>query len=270
MRFRAASIVIAALALGTPTVTFAADDKPATDQPADTKPAADKPPTDQPPATPPAGPRGGGIGRGGFGGGGGAGRGGPGGFGGGGGAGAPGGPGAQGPFGRFVPTIMRAQAQDALDEITQLLGELNLAPDFTLSAEQKQTIQTARDEFKKQMDQWRADHEEELKKLEDEMAQARAAMGQGAGAGQPANNRQNLQQIAQARQELTDSAPRSEETIVQIKGTLTTDQLKKLQVKETDRRAENEKLRQQIRGDKAAQAHPPGKPQGKERIEKVI
>jgi hypothetical protein len=140
---------------------------------------------------------------------------------------------------------MRAQAQDPLDEIIQLLGELNLAPDFTLSAEQKQTIQTARDEFKKQMDQWRADHAEELKKLEDEMAQARAAIAQNAAAGQP-NTRQNLQQVAQARQELNDTAPRADETIVQIKGALTTEQLKKLQAKEADRQAENEKLRQQI------------------------
>ena len=247
MKFRAASIVIVALALSSPTLPLAADDKPTTDKPADTKPAADKPPTDQPPATPPTGPRGGGFGRGGFGGGGGAGRGGPGGFGGGGGgAGGPGGgPGAPGAFGRFGPTIMRAQAQDPLDEIIQLLGELNLGPDFTLSAEQKQSIQTARDEYKKQMDHWRTDHEEELKKLEDEMTQARAAIAQNAAAGQP-NTRQNLQQIAQARQELTDTAPRSDETIVQIKGTLTTDQLKRLQAKETDRQAENEKLRQQI------------------------
>ena len=253
MKLRAASILIAALALGAPAVTFAAaDDKPANDKPADTKPAADNPPANQPPVTPPGGPRGGGggggFGRGGFGGGG---RGGPGGFGGGGGAGGPGGigggAGTQGPMGRFAPQIIRAQAQDSLDEIVQLLGELNLGPDFTLSAEQKQAIQAARDEYKKQMDQWRTEHEEELKKLDDEMTQARAAIAQNnAAGGQPANNRQNLQKIAQARQELADTAPKSDETIVQIKGTLTTDQLKRLQAKEADRQAENEKLRQQI------------------------
>jgi hypothetical protein len=57
--------------------------------------------------------------------------------------------------------------RDMLSPLIMILGELNLAPDFNLSPEQKQKIQTIRDDFKGAMDAFRKDHADELKQLDD-------------------------------------------------------------------------------------------------------
>jgi hypothetical protein len=235
MKLHLASLVVFGLCLFGSAWTFAADDpKPATD-----KPAADKP------ATPAPNPGGGGGGaggpggrRGGFGGGGpgGGGLGGGGGFGGAFGGG-PGGP------GRGI-----ALNRDPLDELLALLGDLNLAPDFTLSTDQKAKIQTIRNDFKKLQDTWRTDHEADLKKIQDEMAALRGAGGGGGGggAGGAQVSPEKMQEIFAARQELMDSAPKSDEAVIEIKGLLATEQLKKLDVREAERKAEIEKARQDM------------------------
>lgn len=211
----------AVMALWIPTSVFAADDdKPATD-----KPAADKPAT-PPPATPPGGA-------------------GPG-AGGGGGAGRFGGPGGlRGGFGGG-PGGLLGGGRDPLDEIIAILGEANLAPDFNLSTDQKQQIQAVRDDFKKQMDKWKAEHETDIKKLQDQMAQLRNAGGGPGGAGGQGNNRAQFQEVAQARQELQATAPKSDEAVVQIKAILSTEQLKRFEAKQAERQAEIEKLRQEM------------------------
>src|SRR5437762_359768 len=56
-----------------------------------------------------------------------------------------------GPMGGGNAIIMPAGAvmnRDSLSPLVMTLGELNLGPDFTLTAEQKQKIQTIRDDFK--------------------------------------------------------------------------------------------------------------------------
>jgi hypothetical protein len=217
MRQFMASVVSGALLLS------AAQYCPAADDP---KPASDKPPAAKPTPGPAATPgQGGGGGGRGFGGG----------F---------GGPGGAGGFGGGARAF--AGQRDPLDELLALLGDLNLAPDFTLAADQKSKIQVIRDGFKKTQDEWRSAHADELKKMQEDMAQLRGG-GQGAGGGQAQPpDREKMQELFQARQELMQSAPKSDEAAVEIKGLLTTEQLKKLEVRQTERQAEMERMRNEM------------------------
>src|SRR5689334_10678569 len=119
--------------------------------------AADEPAASQPAAQ--AQPRREGRAGGGGGGGGGGGR-----FnrGGGGAGGFGGGPGMMGMMGRRP-----------FDEALAALGDLNLSPDFTLTPEQKTKVQSVRDDFKKAQEKWRTDHADEIKKLDDQIAEIR-------------------------------------------------------------------------------------------------
>jgi hypothetical protein len=132
--------------------------------------------------------------------------------------------------------------RDPMEELVSILGELNLSPDFTLSADQKTKIKSARDEFKKQQDDWQTAHADELKKQRDEMAELRGAARGGGGP-----DREKMQELFQARQELMGSAPKSDEAVVEIKGILTTDQLKKVDTAVAARQAQVEKMRNEMR-----------------------
>lgn len=210
MKKRMLTTVIASLMFFAPAGVFAADAPAAGDKPAADKPAA--PTSPAAPATP--GARGGRQG-GGFGG--------PGGFG----------------------------ARDPLAQLMAALGDVNLETDFTLTPEQKEKIQAIVADFKKQMDKWRTEHEADLKKIQDDFAALRNGGRQGGnngGGNAGGNNRQQFQQVVQARQALMDTAPKADEAIAQIKGLLTTEQLKKLQTKIDERQAEAAQARQQFQG----------------------
>lgn len=203
-------------ALVAPAYAFAADD--------DTAPA-DKPAVEKPAGTAPAGggapaPRGGGFG------GGGIGR-----FGGGGFFGGAGGAGAM-------------LDRDPLREIIALLGELNLSPGFSLTQEQKEKIQAVRDEYQKQLDAWRAEHEKDLKKLQDDAA---ALRGNFAGGGGGQDTRAKFQEIARARETLMATAPKSDDAYTKIKAILNEDQLKKFDLKQAEHQAEMDKAREDAR-----------------------
>jgi hypothetical protein len=208
MKKRLLTAVIASLMFFAPAGVFAADAPAAGDKPAGDKPAAPTSPAT--PATP--GARGNRPG-GGFGG--------PGGFG----------------------------ARDPLAQLMTALGDVNLETDFTLTPEQKEKIQVIVTDFKKQMEKWRTDHEADLKKIPDDFAAlrngGRQAGNNGGGNVAGGNNRQQFQQATQARQALMETAPKADEAIAQIKGLLTTEQLKKLQTKIDERQAEAAKARQQ-------------------------
>src|SRR5437016_5125657 len=56
---------------------------------------------------------------------------------------------------------------DPLVQYLSMLDELNQKPQFNLTAEQKQKIQAARDDFKVKQDKWRADHAEQIKQIQE-------------------------------------------------------------------------------------------------------
>jgi hypothetical protein len=225
MRHRILSAALVALSLSIPTYVLAAD----APKPAAEKPAADKPAGDQ------GGPRqggGGGGGRrapggggGGFGGGGGGGFGGPGGFGGG-----PGG---------GNPAAMLDVARDPMEELIMIIGDLNMKPDFTLTADQKTKIQAARDGLKKLRDKWQADHEADFNQFTEQMNELRNSNN-------PQEMREKMQEITVARMEVMESMPKSDETVAEIKGILTTEQLRTLDSRLTARKAEQQKAREQL------------------------
>lgn len=224
MRNRALSVTLVALSLCVPASIYAAD-------------APEKPATDKSAAEKPAQPGGGG----GAGGGGGRrqGGGGPGGggaFGGGGGGFGGGGPGG---FGGGNPAAMLNVARDPIDELIMIIGDLNMKADFTLTADQKTKIQAARDGLKKVRDKWQADHEADFNQFTEQMNELRNSNN-------PQDMREKMQAITVARMEVMESIPKSDEAVVEIKGLLTTDQLKMLDSRLEERKAEQQKAREQM------------------------
>jgi len=145
----------------------------------------------------------------------------------------PGGGGGMGGFRMGGPMF----GADALGPIIMTLGELNLAPDFNLSAEQKQKIQGIRDEFKSAMESWRKDHAEDLKQLDD----AQKELEENLRNGNPPDPQQMMEQGEQ-RRVLMETAPNGEDQATAVKGALTDDQRQRLDA----RLAEQEKQRQEM------------------------
>jgi len=243
MKNKFSTIAVLALGLCAPAPVMFADDAP---QPTPTQKPAGGNAGDNPNPDRPAGagrPNGGGP-RGGFGGGGAPGGGGfggrgGGGFGGGGGGaggfggrgGGFGGPGGFGGGGGSAGAM--APGRDALDELLAVLADLNLTPDFTLTADQKSKIQSIRDDFKAKVETWRTDHEAEMRQIQQDMQSARTAAA--------ANNGQvdaaKVQALVQSRQDIADGAPKSDDAVLEIKGLLATDQLKTVSAKLDERKA---------------------------------
>lgn len=157
-----------------------------------------------------------------------------------------GGPGAPGGFGG--PGIFGQQ--DSLMELVDVLGDLNLAPGFTLTEDQKTKIQAIRDQFKTDREKWRKDHEADLKKIQDAFAEMREAGGR--------PDRQKMQDLGKQRQDLQATAPKGDEAAKQIKAILTEDQAKKLEGRQTERKAEQERLRKEMQERFGGQGGGPG------------
>lgn len=115
-------------------------------------------------------------------------------------------------------------AQDAFQQTIVALGDLNLRPDFNLTAEQKQKLQAIRDDVKKLEDQWRADHAAELKKIQDDAAAARQAQDQG-----------KMRELMTARRDLMQSMPKTDDAAQKVKALLTDDQARALEARITER-----------------------------------
>jgi hypothetical protein len=128
--------------------------------------------------------------------------------------------------------------RNALSETLAILGDLNLSPGFTLSDEQKQKIQAIRDDFKKQQEAWRAEHAEELQKLDEQMAELRDAGG-------PPDPDQ-MREIMEARRELMSTAPDGEDESREVKAILTEDQLKQFEAREQAAEQERQRMRGQF------------------------
>jgi Spy/CpxP family protein refolding chaperone len=126
--------------------------------------------------------------------------------GGGGGRGGRGGPGGGfgGGFGGF------GQRTNELTNALEVLGDLNLSPDFTLDKDQKTKIKSVREEYTKAMDKWRQDNEQKLSAIREEM--------------QNAQDREARQAIMTKSRELYATAPKADDSINAVKAALTADQ----------------------------------------------
>ncbi len=118
-------------------------------------------------------------------------------------------------------------AQDQFVQTITALGDVNLRPDFNLTAEQKQKLQAVRDEVKAMEDKWRTDHAADLKKIQDDMAAAR--QGQ---------DREKMREIMTARGELMQTMPKTDDAAQKVKALLTPDQAKALETRITERQEE--------------------------------
>lgn len=134
---------------------------------------------------------------------------------------APGGPGGRGGGGMF------GMAQDPYQQAIAALGDLNLRPDFNLTAEQKTKLQAVRDEVKAAEDKWRTDHAADLKKIQDDSAAARQAQDQ-----------DKMREIMTARGELMQTMPKTDDAAQKVKALLTADQAKALDTRITERQEE--------------------------------
>src|SRR5262249_45826345 len=115
------------------------------------------------------------------------------------------------------------------------IGLLNLSPTFTLTADQKAKIQAIRDDYQKQVDKWKSDHDADIKKINDEMTQARQnAGGGGAGGAGGGGGGANFRTIMQERQTLVASAPKADDAIKAIRAVLDETEQKALDKAEAD------------------------------------
>ncbi|MFI5381733.1 MAG: hypothetical protein ACHRHE_20745, partial [Tepidisphaerales bacterium] len=105
------------------------------------------------------------------------------------------------------------------------LGECNLEPDFTLTADQKSALKTIRDGVKAAQDKWRTDHAADITKLQADM---QAARGGGGG---------DMQAVMQKMTELRNTRPSTEEAQAAVKKLLTADQVKAVDAKVAELRA---------------------------------
>src|SRR5258706_7629450 len=67
---------------------------------------------------------------------------------------------------------------DVFVETVAALADLSLQPDFMITTEQKESIQSLRVDTKMAMDKWRGDNHDELQKMADEAQAARDAGNQ--------------------------------------------------------------------------------------------
>ena len=135
---------------------------------------------------------------------------------------APGGAGRGGGGGMFG-----MMAQDPYDQTIVALGDLNLRPDFNLTAEQKTKLQAVRDEVKAAEEKWRTEHAADLKKIEDEAAAARQSQ-----------DRDKMRELMTSRRDLMQTMPKNDEAAQKVKALLTPDQAKAVETRITERQEE--------------------------------
>lgn len=116
---------------------------------------------------------------------------------------------------------------DPLQQLLTALGDVNLRPDFTLTKEQKEKIQSIRDGVKNAETKWRTDHAADLKKIQDDMQAARQDQDQ-----------DKMRETMTKARELMQSMPNTEEAAKEVRAVLTEDQAKALDARITERQEE--------------------------------
>ena len=122
--------------------------------------------------------------------------------------------------------------RDAFADALGALGDLALTPNFTITNEQKENIQSLRFDHKLAADKWRGDHADELQKLTEEGQAARDS-----------GDREKMNDIFQKRRSLMQSGPKPEDAVKKLMGLLNEEQRTRLEERMAQRRAEEEQQR---------------------------
>jgi hypothetical protein len=130
-----------------------------------------------------------------------------------------------------------------LEQFIGMLGQVNLKTDFTLTADQKTKIQAIRDDFKKQTDEWRTQHAEEIKQVDEQQQEMMNGLQNG---NMPDPGQ--MQEIEEQRRTLYESAPNGEDHIAQIKALFTRDQEKIFETHKAEIDSEREAIFQRMGG----------------------
>ncbi len=137
----------------------------------------------------------------------------------------------QRPFGRFGQG--QFAQRDAFVEALAALGDLALTPDFTITNEQKESIQSLRFDQKLATDKWRGEHADDLQKLTEQSQAARDA-----------GDQEKFRDTLQKRRTLMQSGPKPEDAVKKLVALLNEEQRKRLDERLAQRRAEEEQARQ--------------------------
>jgi len=125
--------------------------------------------------------------------------------------------------------------RDSFAEIFSLVGEAALNPDFNLTREQLERIQTIRSQVKAERDKWFKEHAEDFRKAGEEFRKAREA-----------GDREKFRDIFQQRAQILQTIPPTGNAAEKIKAVLTPDQLKLLDAYTAQKRAEEDQLQQAV------------------------
>ena len=128
----------------------------------------------------------------------------------------------------------RPQRPDVFADTLAALGDLALAPDFVLTPEQKESIQSLRADQKLAMDKWRGDNHDEILKMSEELQAARDS-----------GNQDKSRELFQKQQAFFQKGPKPEDAAKKLVGLLNEEQRKRLEDRMAERRAEAEVQRQQ-------------------------
>jgi vacuolar-type H+-ATPase subunit H len=129
-------------------------------------------------------------------------------------------------------------------DVIGVLADLNLTPDFNLTVEQKTKITQARNDNKKAVDAWRAEHAKDLEKIQADATDAARK-----------NDREGIADARAELQILLKTAPNPEDLVAKIEAVLTEAQKKTLDDAVDKHREERQKAAEEMR--KAQQAARP-------------
>ncbi|HEV8291311.1 MAG TPA: hypothetical protein VGP94_05290 [Tepidisphaeraceae bacterium] len=123
---------------------------------------------------------------------------------------------------------------DVFADTLAALGDLALSPDFVITPEQKESIQSLRADQKLAMDKWRGDNHDEILKMSEELQAARES-----------GNQEKSRELFQKQLAFFQKGPRPEDAVKKLVALLNEEQRKRLDEKLAERRAEAEVQRQQ-------------------------
>ena len=123
---------------------------------------------------------------------------------------------------------------DVFAETLAALGDLALTPDFLITPEQKESIQSLRADTKLATDKWRGDNHDEIQKMSEDLQAARDS-----------GNQEKSRELFQKQQALFQKGPKPEDAAKKLTALLNEEQRKRLDEKLAERRAEAEVQRQQ-------------------------
>jgi len=128
----------------------------------------------------------------------------------------------------------RQRRPDVFAETLAALGDLALSPDFLITPEQKESIQSLRVDHKLAADKWRGDNHDEILKMSEELQAARDS-----------GNQERSRELFEKQRSFFQKGPKPEDAVKKLTSLLNEEQRKRLDEKMSERRAEAEVQRQQ-------------------------